>query len=40
MKKKQVHRYKEQTRSYQWGEKGGNTQDRRRGLGGTTIMGK
>ena len=40
MKKKRAHRYKEQTSSYQWGEKRGKMQDRRRGLGGTTIMGK
>ena len=36
-KKKQAHRYKEQTNSYQRGEKREKIQDRGRGLGGTNY---
>ena len=32
IKQKQTHRYKEQTSGYQWGESGGEGQDRSRGL--------
>ena len=34
IKQKQTHRYKEQTSGYQWGESGGEGQDRSRGLSG------
>ena len=36
-KKKQTHRYREQTSGYQWGEEKGEGQDRARGLIGTTY---
>ena len=36
-KKKQTHRYREQTSGYQWGEGRGERQDRGRGLRGTNY---
>ena len=33
-KQKQIHRYREQTSGYQWGEERGEGQDRGRGLRG------
>ena len=36
-KKKQTHRYREQTHGYQWGEGKGKGQDKGRGLKGTNY---
>ena len=36
-KKKQTHRYKEQTSGYQWGERRGEGQNRGTGLRGTDM---
>ena len=36
-KKKEIHKYKEQTNDYQWGEGRGEGQDRGRGLRSTNY---